>query len=343
MTASDSNTSAASGQYAVSVIVPAHNVAPYLRRCVKSLLDQTLGDRLEILLIENGSTDSTPAVCRELAALHPNVRALVSPTVGPGNARNFGLRHATGKYIGFIDGDDHIAPSMYEELIDAIETTEADTSWCNFRFDYTEAAQIPSGTTPPSDTGRTPVFSSADAAFDIITDRATSSICTRLFRRSFFNSHLFPENQLYEDHAVMFRWIADCHKAAHIDRALYYYCLRAGSTTQSSPDIRRQANLMTAQLGRLKFIDSYRAFTPEQTRKARNIALKYAIYILKSYIYQTDDTPGERQSAMQLREMLLDACSYTTRDIKFSLWFRMLRIKHAWNGYYRHLARKKNT
>lgn len=330
-------------QYLVSVIIPAHNVGPYIERTVNSLLGQTLGDKVEIILVENGSSDDTPEICLSLAEKHATVKALVSPTRGPGNARNFGLRHATGKYVGFVDGDDYVDPTMYETLVKTIEETGADSSWCNFRFVCSDSCKPPKDEKPASDTGQVTTVDAVDATFDILTDRTTSSPCTRLFYREFFNTHSFPENQLFEDHAVIYRWIADCNKIAHIDRVLYYYCLRDGSTTQAERNISRQTDLMESQLGRLKFIDSYNGFTPQQRWKARNVAIRYAIFIMKSYIYQTEDTTEEYDNALHLRDMLLSVCNYTPRQIKFSIWFRMMRIRYGWNRYYPHLARKKGT
>ena len=86
----------------ISVIVPVYNIIPYLPRCVESLRTQTY-ENLEILLIDDGSTDETPALCDRLAAEDERIRVFHKKNGGPSSARNFGLQQAGGEYVGFVD------------------------------------------------------------------------------------------------------------------------------------------------------------------------------------------------------------------------------------------------
>ena len=106
----------------ISVIVPVYNIIPYLPRCVESLRTQTY-ENLEILLIDDGSTDETPALCDRLATEDERIRVFHKKNGGPSSARNFGLQQAGGEYVGFVDSDDYVEADMYERLYGAIEKT----------------------------------------------------------------------------------------------------------------------------------------------------------------------------------------------------------------------------
>ena len=99
----------------ISVIVPVYNVAAWLPRCVDSILAQTY-ENLEILLVDDGSTDGSGNICEEYAKKDTRIRVLHKENGGLSSARNAGLDAAAGAYIGFVDSDDWIAPEMYAEL-----------------------------------------------------------------------------------------------------------------------------------------------------------------------------------------------------------------------------------
>ena len=100
----------------VSVIVPAYNAAGFISRCVESITSQSYPE-LEILLLNDGSTDDTPALCDRLAENDPRIRVFHKENGGPSSARNFGLTQAAGAYVGFVDSDDYVDADMYLSLI----------------------------------------------------------------------------------------------------------------------------------------------------------------------------------------------------------------------------------
>ncbi|MDY5641403.1 MAG: glycosyltransferase family 2 protein, partial [Candidatus Faecousia sp.] len=100
----------------VSVVIPVYKVEPYLRRCVDSVLAQTLSD-LEIILVDDGSPDHCPEICDEYALTHQNIQVIHKTNGGLASARNAGMRIAQGEYILFVDSDDWIDPEMAEELV----------------------------------------------------------------------------------------------------------------------------------------------------------------------------------------------------------------------------------
>ena len=115
----------------VSIVVPVYNAAPYLQQCVGSLTAQTLKE-IEIILINDGSTDDSLVVCVGLAATDDRIRLIDKPNGGVSEARNDGLRAATGEYIGFVDPDDWVDADMYERMLATLTTARADICMCNY-------------------------------------------------------------------------------------------------------------------------------------------------------------------------------------------------------------------
>ena len=115
----------------VSIIVPVYNAAPYLKQCVDSLTSQTLKE-IEIILINDGSTDDSLAVCVELAATDDRIRLIDKPNGGVSEARNDGLRTATGSYVGFVDPDDWVDADMYARMLGTLSAAQADICLCNY-------------------------------------------------------------------------------------------------------------------------------------------------------------------------------------------------------------------
>jgi glycosyltransferase involved in cell wall biosynthesis len=111
----------------VSIIVPVYNAEKYLQECVESVLGQTLSD-IELILVDDGSTDSSPTLCDQYAAQDRRVKVIHKPNGRAASARNAGLRVASGEYVAFVDADDWISPDMYEKMLQ----TNADVTLCDY-------------------------------------------------------------------------------------------------------------------------------------------------------------------------------------------------------------------
>ena len=139
----------------VSVIVPVWNPGPYIDACVGSILDQTLGrDEVEGILIDDGSTDETPARLDALAARHPNLRVIHQENSGwPGQPRNLGLSMARGEYVFFLDHDDRLGPEALERLYAVARRNDADVvlgKTAGFHRGVPETCSSPTWTGPCS-------------------------------------------------------------------------------------------------------------------------------------------------------------------------------------------------
>ena len=114
----------------ISIIVPVYNAEKYLEKCLDSLIGQTF-ENIEILCVNDGSTDNSPAILHRYAKMDPRVHVFDRPNSGPASARNAGLDHARGKYLMFCDADDEYTPSMCQEMYQAITEQNVDLVMCN--------------------------------------------------------------------------------------------------------------------------------------------------------------------------------------------------------------------
>ena len=119
--------------YLISVIVPVYNAEVYLQQCLESIIHQTMTG-IELVVVNDGSTDSSLEIINRIAADHPGVVVVNQENRGLAGARVSGLRHASGKYIGWVDADDFVSPEMYERLYDAVSAHDADYVYCDYDF-----------------------------------------------------------------------------------------------------------------------------------------------------------------------------------------------------------------
>ncbi|MEG2151311.1 MAG: glycosyltransferase family 2 protein, partial [Bacteroidaceae bacterium] len=119
----------------ISIIIPVHNTAIYLHKCVESVRNQSLKD-IEIILVDNLSTDGSSELCDEYALIDSRIKVLHLSIAGPSVARNAGINIATSQYIGFVDSDDYVEPNMYQDMLSALLENQAEMVYCNFCYEY---------------------------------------------------------------------------------------------------------------------------------------------------------------------------------------------------------------
>ena len=119
----------------ISIVVPIYNMEKYLDKCVNSIISQTYKN-IEIILVDDGSTDLSYDICEKYKKLDNRIKVYHKTNGGLSDAKNFGIKHASGKYIGFVDSDDWIEPMMYEILYKNIKEKNADIAICGRYIDY---------------------------------------------------------------------------------------------------------------------------------------------------------------------------------------------------------------
>ena len=192
----------------ISVIVPVYNVAPYLESCVSSILASTYV-HLELLLVDDGSTDGSAGLCDELAQRDARIRVIHQPeNGGQGKARNTGLDACQGDYISFIDSDDTIHPRMLERLYELLTTYQASISFCSRKVISDWLPDV------HEDTGIS-VFE--DGKIDVSRlghgDDLESPVL-KLYKKEIFSQLRFPESHWAEDLFIVPDYLAQASRIA---------------------------------------------------------------------------------------------------------------------------------
>ncbi len=212
----------------ISVIVPVYNSIDCLERCVRSLCGQTC-ENLEILLVDDGSTDGTDRLCERLAAEDGRIRVRHKENGGASSARNAGLSIASGDYIGFVDSDDYIDSYVYEELLHALEEREYPVAQISRDEVDEEGRRLPDVCVPPE---KERFCDSETFIRELLLHQGDSSFCTKLFPREIFAEHRFPEGELNEDFRLLLEILQEIPGIGILPRQGYHVVCRQESTTR---------------------------------------------------------------------------------------------------------------
>ena len=214
----------------ISVIVPVYNVEAYLERCVESILQQTYA-HFELILINDGSTDSSGQICDHLASQYENIKVYHSENAGVSNARNMGIQLATGSWVTFIDSDDFVTQDYLATLASAVEGL-------NVGFVIAPLHHIKNGivTDLPSHSGKTELWSTEETMKELLMTTRTSFFpVAKLFKRDLLADEKFNTNyHLAEDALFLTELLLKTRcSCVFIDKPVYYYDHREGSATTS--------------------------------------------------------------------------------------------------------------
>lgn len=212
----------------ISVIIPIYNIMDCLEKCVTSVINQTY-QNLEIILVDDGSIDGTAALCDELGKRDTRIKVFHKPNGGSSSARNLGLLHATGEYIGFVDSDDFIDSSMYEVLLNSM--IKNGTLMAQISRDEIDAQgnKLPDVCVPPT---KEIQITSEKMLRELLMHRGDCSFCTRLTHRSLFTEHRFPEGRLNEDFYLLVQMLGCMDSFMILPQQYYHVFYRMGSNSR---------------------------------------------------------------------------------------------------------------
>lgn len=217
----------------ISVIIPFYNGAKYLSECVNSVLNQTYTN-LEVILIDDGSTDASSLQAEEFRRQDARVRVLHKQNGGPGDSRNAGLAMATGEFVSFVDHDDRLESTSLAQLMALQERTQADIAIANF-YTYVEERAVFRVTYHKSDYFER-VYSPAEwfkmeyePNFSI--NECFSVVWGKIYRRELWDDVAFPIRQTAEDDFTTWRVYLGAEKIAFMNTGLYMYRQRPDSLT----------------------------------------------------------------------------------------------------------------
>ena len=212
----------------ISIIIPVYNVEQYLAECVNSVRSQTY-QQLEILLINDGSTDRSPEICEELAAQDSRIRLIHQENQGLSGARNRGIDEATGAYLIFVDSDDWLPEHHVARLYDKMLEYQADmviAHHCSFRGEDSTFLYY-----------TTEVFEQLYSREEMLAeypkrrmiDGVFLSAWAKLYKRRLFDKVRYPVGRVAEDAATTYKLYLEAERILYLNEPLYYYLLRPGS------------------------------------------------------------------------------------------------------------------
>lgn len=212
----------------ISVIVPVYNSIDCLERCVKSICKQTYSN-LEIILVDDGSTDGTHRLCELLALQDSRIVTYHKNNGGASSARNLGIKLATGDYLGFVDSDDYIEPYVYEEMMKVLEAQDFDVVQISRDEVDEEGRRLPDVCMPPKQVRfcETETF-----VKELLLHQGDCSFCTKLVKKELFVKHKFPEGVLNEDFRLLTEMLQEIDGIAILPQQGYHVVCRKESTTR---------------------------------------------------------------------------------------------------------------
>lgn len=211
----------------ISIIIPVYNVELYLKQCLESVINQSYRD-IEILLIDDGSTDKSRVICEEYARKDSRIHVYYKQHEGPAEVRNFGLKKAKGDYIGFVDSDDYIDLNMYQSLYELCKKYDADISIINYAAFTDEVIRHQDMSNKES------VFDKEKILKLFIEENSeymiTPAIWSKLFKKEIVSELEFPKGKVCaEDFWFVTQAFIRAGRIAYLNKELYYYRQRPGS------------------------------------------------------------------------------------------------------------------
>ena len=202
----------------VSVVVPVYNIEKYVRKCLDSLLAQSY-EKLEIVVVDDGSTDSSGVICDEMALGDKRMKVFHKKNGGLSSARNYGIKKSKGKYICLVDGDDSVKRDFVKVMVQEAEEKDVDIVVCGYN------EEIP----------KTETMSGREAAIRLLIQQKNMDVIAwnKMYKRGLFGVVQYPEGRNYEDSLTTYKLLAEAINVAYVGKSLYVYVERGGSITQN--------------------------------------------------------------------------------------------------------------
>lgn len=287
----------------VSVILPVYGVAQYIEKCAQSLLEQTLNE-MEFIFVDDHGPDNSIDLVKQLIAGHPRENQFVflrpEHNLGAGMARSYAIPYAKGEYLAFVDSDDWVEPTMFEELYnEAVAQGNSDLCYCQISKDYTDGQ--PSETLKNPDILSGPLTAESKRYF---LTHFVSMFSTYIYRRQMVEEHHlhFPESRSADDSFFIISALVMAQSMAHVDKPFYHYMIRPGSVTTTKDSVKYQKRLATFR--------SLMAFLKESGAYEENKNEIDFIYLKKGYFssvfnYVSNSTEPKKATVDEIRKEML--------------------------------------
>jgi len=213
----------------ISIIVPIYNVEKYLNKCIESITSQTYKN-IEILLIDDGSTDGSAAICDKYAKMDARIKVIHKQNEGVSLTKNLGIDISTGEYIAFVDGDDYIEKNYCELLYNNITNTDSDVSILAYNVVREDGTQIDGAVAENGlDEDEIIVYEGQDIIKELLKQKTIKNFVCKLYKKTVLS--YFPVGVTYEDIVFSFEVLNKARRVVYMNTRCYNYLKRKGSIT----------------------------------------------------------------------------------------------------------------
>ena len=293
----------------ISVIVPVYNVESYVAECIESIQNQTYMN-LEIILVDDGSKDMSGDICDQYAAYDERIKVIHQENGGLSAARNTGIEAANGDYISFVDSDDYIGLTLFEDMLQLMVEHDLDIIECT-AFRNNGDTNIEG-----CNDGSLEIFN-RDEALKMAMYDCFVAVWSQLYKRRVISDVRFPVGRKFEDSAVSYLFIANTKRVGHINRCLYYYRLNPNSTTQTSFDAKSRWDFVLGYEERLQYaIDHQLPYVDD----CNSLLMKAVLSCLTAYYAKPTGNRVYYDKCKRMIETYRNDASYKLLNSKYKLF-----------------------
>lgn len=304
----------------ISIIVPVYNIEQYLNRCVNSIVGQSYWN-LEIILVDDGSTDHCPDLCDAWAEQDNRIKVIHKTNGGLSDARNKGMEIASGEFIGFVDSDDWIDSQMYEKLLTAIKRDESDIAACSVQMVWKDGSLSRMLTKQINC-----VINKQEAQAELLIERKLKQpVWYKLYRQSIIRCIPFEVGKCHEDVYWSYQAIGNADKISIIDSIGYYYWQHEDSIMGAGYSLKR-LDVMEAYCNRYKYI---KQLFPALEKQALCAIWKESIYngqMAFRYLQSDERKKVFEYLSKVLKNYRLRYADYSDMKISHKVWISMARV-----------------
>ena len=300
----------------ISVIVPIYKVEKYLNKCVDSLINQTYRN-LEIILVDDGSPDNCPIICDDYANKDDRVKVIHKSNGGLSDARNAGMKVATGKYISFIDSDDYISLDFMETMLNTMILKEADIVECDIVkfYDHSKTIEI-------NDNLNIRTFDAIEGMSSLILEKEFHQyVWNKLYKTEIIRNMFFNVGKTNEDDFWTYKIFGEARRVSKINKSMYYYFQRNDSIMGKNYNIKRLDEL-EAKLERQKYIENYFPQLTVTSKINFSFSCLYACQCSLIYLDAGKDDAIETISSYY-KFAKLNNVELKDIDVKSKLWLKL--------------------
>lgn len=289
----------------ISVIVPVYNTEKYLSKCLDSILNQTLKN-IEVIVVNDGSKDNSQTIINQYKNTDVRIISILKDNGGLSDARNVGIKRASGDYIAFVDSDDYIDLEMFEKMIDLAEEHQSEIVLCDL-------VKVDENGTEFRDLPQSPQLPSKIVLKEDLTIFGEMSCfaCNKIFKRSLFDHHQFRKGIHFEDIELIPKLVLDSTVISKINEPFYKYYERQDSITKSHTEKGLDMFLAVNEVTNYFYKSKYNTFATELKR----FQIIQGYYSYLAYVAYVKDNFLKRNMLLALSDFL-QHCNLTKKELK---------------------------